>query len=418
MKKNGRLLIVFALVVTVMIIAQSQIAWADFTSGLSSSPAQNDIAKVYPQETPEVCPDVVILGEEHKSGEWCVGSISDVVLEDIDELIQSVAAKIEEDVYPDMLAAISGITFPDGLAFPDSYGDLDNFPPGSFDEDLLSSPTLFIHSIMREDGTEEYVGDVTAEGYNVDDFKVCYPEPLDKDAYIAFFSISGDPIQWGDGVILDTTKKLDANGNPVICANAPWSGRYIVVYKSIFQGTAGGSCPDVIIRDEEHELNNWCVGNISELEIEDIDMVIQSVAAKFAEHVYPEILEAISDITFPDDLVFPADYDDLSDFPPPSFDEKLLSMPTLLIYTAEREGGVKEYVADVTDEGYTVDDFKVCYPELPDRDVYIAFFGISGDPVGWGVKEALETISTIDDDGNHVVCANAPLSGMYVLVEN
>lgn len=235
MKKTARLLIVFALVAAVFVIAQSQIAWADFAPGLASSPAQDSPVKAHPSTgvflgtVGGTCPDVIVRDEEHELNPWCVGSISELVLEDIDELIRAMAAKFEEDVYQEMLDAIAGITFPDDLAFPADYADLADFPPASFEGNLLSTPTLVVYSIEREDGTEEYVADVTDEGYTVDDFQICYPNPPDKNGYIAFFGISGDPVEWGDEEVLETYESTDDAGNPTLCANAHRSGMYVLV---------------------------------------------------------------------------------------------------------------------------------------------------------------------------------------------
>jgi len=221
------LLIVFALIAAVFIVAQGKIAWADFTSDVSlSSPAQDNPAQVHPSTgvfrgTVGTCADVVTIGEDGDEESYCVGSISGIDVGDFvdDQDWQVTAAVFEEDVYPEFLDALEDVTFPDGLAFPDAYADLPDFPPDPLTAgDLLAPPTFVIFSV---DGA--YVGDVTGEGYAEDDFKICYPVPPGATGHISFFGISGDPVEWGAEEALATTFETDEEGNIMISFTMPES---------------------------------------------------------------------------------------------------------------------------------------------------------------------------------------------------
>ena len=231
MKKTGRLLIVFALIAAVFIVAQGKIAWADFTSDVSlSSPAQDNPAQVHPYTgvflgTVGTCVDVITVGVDSDEASYCVGSISGLDVGILKPGDQVTGAVFNGYVYPDFLDAIAGVTFPDGLAFPADYADLPVFPPPPLTAgDLLAPPTIVIYS---SDG--DYVGDMTDEGYAEEDFSICYPVPPGKTGHISFFGISGDPVVWGDEEVLTTTFGTDEEGNPIACANAHRSGVYAYV---------------------------------------------------------------------------------------------------------------------------------------------------------------------------------------------
>ncbi len=235
MKKTVRLLIVFALVAAVVVIAQSQIAWADFAADAPASPAKDSPAQahlntgLFAGTINRDCPIVIRLSElgvyEH-----CVGGSAMIIVDDTKEGVEeldALAAEFWASTCPEILEAIEGINFPDDLVFPEDCADLPDLPPFPLVmDDLLSPPILVIYDINKD-----YVADLTDDtpGFEDDISEICYARHPEKSGHVSFFSIFGDTVEWGDEEVLDTYFSVDDNGNPMACAKAYRSGIYVYV---------------------------------------------------------------------------------------------------------------------------------------------------------------------------------------------
>lgn len=215
MRKIGRLLIVVALVAVVVVVARSNVAWADFTADVASNPAEDNPAKSEPitgvfQGTVPTSDDIVTISVETITpGEpVVVGNVAQIEVDELEEG-QGIVVSVTED------SVGNGLEIPAVAESPfegyENFDDLPDFPIE--DDDLLTPPITVQHSQN---------GGYVEEGAAA---KICFPVPPGETGTISFIPFDFDGT-WGDEVELTTTIEQDENGNDLACADASQSGAY------------------------------------------------------------------------------------------------------------------------------------------------------------------------------------------------